>query len=87
MATPQGSEVVRDMTLAELQAVEEACRDRMVELRQSGVQALADKFEEMATATLGMSAKELMSASRKVKRAKPARGRQARDDSHVAEQI
>lgn len=65
--TMEAKDIVKDMKFTELEAIEEACRARMEELRQGGVLELADKFEEMAT-VVGMTAKEVMSAARKARR-------------------
>ena len=70
--TMNARDIVKDMTYAELEAIEQACQQRLMELRVDGVIAVAAEIERLAAEKLGMSAKELMSAARKMNKEKTA---------------
>lgn len=61
--------LVKDLSFVDLQTLIEVCQEKADELRGGGVAKLAEQFEAMAEQTFGMTAKQIMAASRKRRRA------------------
>ena len=60
--------LVKDLSFVDLQTLIEVCQENAEQLRDGGVAKLAEQFEAMAEQTFGMTAKQIMAASRKRRR-------------------
>jgi len=70
MPTQDLMDAIRGLKIPELQELIVAAEKEIESKRESEVVNLAEQFETIATASLGMTAKQLMAAARKARREK-----------------
>lgn len=73
MSNDNAKDLVKNLSFSELQAVSEAARERAIEIRETGIRKLAEKFDREALETVGMSAREVLKGPRKGRRGRPSK--------------